>query len=82
MLRHYTGQTLAEVEREYILATLARCGGNRSAAARILDISIRGLRGKLKRYAREGRALPGTRDQYAPHRADAAIENESGLLWG
>ena len=39
--------TLAELERQHILAALERCKGNRTHAARILGISIRTLRNKL-----------------------------------
>jgi two-component system response regulator FlrC len=48
------GRTLAEIEREHILDTLTYCGGNRTYAAIILDISVRGLRNKLSRYSRAG----------------------------
>jgi hypothetical protein len=46
--------TLAEVEREYILRTLARCGGNRTLTANVLGISVRGLRLKLHGYQQAG----------------------------
>ncbi len=82
MLHHYSGHTLAEIERQYILDTVAQCGGNRTAAARLLDISVRGLRHKLNRYSQEGHLLPDTRIQCGLHRANAAIENDPGLLWG
>ena len=48
------GRTLAEVEREHILATLACCHGNRTHAAGLLKISIRCLRIKLHDYAQAG----------------------------
>ena len=48
------GMTLAEVERAHILDTLTCCHGNRTRAARLLDISIRGLRIKLHDYAKSG----------------------------
>ena len=51
------GRTLAEVEREYILATLERCHGNRTRAADLLKISIRCLRIKLHDYAQAGCAV-------------------------
>jgi Bacterial regulatory protein, Fis family len=47
-------RTLAEIEREYILDTLAYCEGNRTYAANLLNISVRGLRNKLVRYRRAG----------------------------
>lgn len=49
--------TLAEVEREHILRTLARCGGNRTQTALVLGISLRGLRIKLNEYQRAGFAI-------------------------
>jgi DNA-binding NtrC family response regulator len=42
--------TLAEVERRHILRTLAQCGYNRTHAAKVLGLSIRGLRIKLHEY--------------------------------
>jgi DNA-binding NtrC family response regulator len=51
------GRTVAEVERELIVGTLARLDGNRTRAAATLGISIRTLRNKLREYAAVG-ALP------------------------
>ena len=48
------GRTLEEVEREHILATLARQGGNRTATAAELGISRRTLYYKLEGYQRQG----------------------------
>ncbi len=45
---------LAEVEREHILRVLEAEGGNRTNSARVLGISLRGLRYKLKDYAERG----------------------------
>ena len=42
--------TLAEVEKQHILAVLERCNGNRTHAAAKLDISIRTLRNKLREF--------------------------------
>lgn len=42
--------TIWEMERELILKTLERHGGNRTHAARTLGISIRTLRNKLREY--------------------------------
>ncbi len=47
--------TLRELEHQYIVQTLASVGGNRSRAARVLGISLRGLQYKLKAYRQEGR---------------------------
>jgi two-component system response regulator FlrC len=48
------GTTVWEAERNLILNTLERVGGNRTHAAKILGISIRTLRNKLHEY----RAIP------------------------
>ena len=53
------GETLAEAERDLILATLTREGGNRTHAAEILGISIRTMRNKLSTYARQGLDVSG-----------------------
>jgi DNA-binding NtrC family response regulator len=42
--------TLADLERHHILAALDRCQGNRTHAAKLLDVSIRTLRNKLHEY--------------------------------
>ncbi len=42
--------TLAELEKRQILAALERCNGNRTHAAKMLDVSIRTLRNKLHEY--------------------------------
>jgi DNA-binding NtrC family response regulator len=44
------GSTLEEVERHLILATLEACGGKTSAAAQMLDISVRKIQYKLHEY--------------------------------
>jgi DNA-binding NtrC family response regulator len=46
--------TLAEVIRKHVIFTLASCGGNRTHAARILGISLRCLRDKLRGYETAG----------------------------
>ncbi len=46
--------TLADLERQYILSTLAHNEGNRSRTAEVLDINIRTLRNKLKEYSEAG----------------------------
>ena len=48
--------TLSELEKRHILAALDRCNGNRTHAARLLDISIRTLRNKLNEYSHVGAA--------------------------
>jgi DNA-binding NtrC family response regulator len=46
--------SLGEMERRLILSALNKCGGNRTHAAKILDISIRTLRNKLNEYKEVG----------------------------
>lgn len=52
------GQNIADVERELILQTLRHCGGNRSAAAVMLGISVRTMRNKLRSFQADGMAVP------------------------
>jgi len=52
------GKTLEEAERELILETLARTGGNRAAAARELGITRRTLHNKINIYQDQGFAVP------------------------
>lgn len=42
--------SLAELEKQHIFAVLDHCKGNRTHAAKLLDISIRTLRNKLNEY--------------------------------
>jgi DNA-binding NtrC family response regulator len=42
--------TLAELEKQHILATLDQCDGNRTQTAKALNINIRTLRNKLNEY--------------------------------
>jgi DNA-binding NtrC family response regulator len=51
-------KTLAEIERNYILQVLKRLDSNRMRAARVLGVSIRGLRNKLRDYKRLGIDVP------------------------
>ncbi len=48
----HVGDTLADMERELILSTLASQDGNRTNAARVLGISVRTLRNKLALYGK------------------------------
>ncbi|ABA05723.1 helix-turn-helix, Fis-type [Nitrobacter winogradskyi Nb-255] len=52
------GSTVDEVERELVLQTLARCGGNRTRAARVLGVSVRTLRNKIRQYTSMGLDVP------------------------
>ena len=49
--------TLAELEQQHILATLAHCEGNRTRTAELLEINIRTLRNKLNEYKAQGMAI-------------------------
>ena len=49
------GLPLHELEKWYILETLQHVGGNRSRAAKLLEISVRGLAYKLHRYVEQDR---------------------------
>jgi len=43
-------RSLAELEKQHIFAALDHCKGNRTHAAKLLDVSIRTLRNKLHEY--------------------------------
>ncbi len=53
------GGTLHQRERSWILEVLSREGGNRTAAARRLGVSVRTIRNKLAEYEREDGAAVG-----------------------
>jgi DNA-binding NtrC family response regulator len=42
--------SLNELEKQHVMAAIARSGGNRTQAARMLGISVRTLRNKLHEY--------------------------------
>jgi DNA-binding NtrC family response regulator len=48
------GNTLQDIERQHILTTLARHGGNREATAAELGISVRTLYYRLAEYQKQG----------------------------
>ena len=54
------GLPLSEVERRHILRTLHKALGNRTEAARLLQISVRCLQYKLKAYGRDVAAAAGS----------------------
>jgi hypothetical protein len=66
LVEQLVGLTISEVERELIIATLCRCCGNRTCAAKVLDISIRGLRNKIRAYTASGINVskPGQTPEY------------------
>ena len=53
------GSTVEAIERELVLQTLARCDGNRTRAARVLGVSVRTLRNKIRQYTSDGLDVPG-----------------------
>ena len=56
---------LGELEKRQIIAALQRCKGNRTHAARMLDISIRTLRNKLNDYNYQDEPEPTEDDHVA-----------------
>lgn len=56
---------LGDMEKNHILTTLDKCGGNRTHAARKLRISIRTLRNKLNEYGIGGGKKDGEEDEAA-----------------
>jgi len=58
VVRLLIGATVEDIERELVLQTLARCGGNRTHAARVLGVSVRTLRNKIRHYAEAGAEIP------------------------
>jgi DNA-binding NtrC family response regulator len=58
LIRLLIGSTVEEVERALVVQTLARCDGNRTRAARVLGLSVRTLRNKIRVYTAEGIEVP------------------------
>ena len=56
------GSTVGEIERELVLQTLARYDGNRTHAARVLGVSVRTLRNKIRLYSADGIDVPAHSD--------------------
>ena len=52
------GSTVEAIERELVLQTLAHCDGNRTHAARVLGLSVRTMRNKIRQYATDGVDIP------------------------
>lgn len=53
------GSTVEAIERELVLQTLARCHGNRTHAARLLGLSVRTMRNKIRQYGTDGTDVSG-----------------------
>ncbi|MEH2540442.1 DNA-binding NtrC family response regulator [Bradyrhizobium sp. AZCC 1577] len=52
------GSTVEAIERELVLQTLASCHGNRTHAARLLGLSVRTMRNKIRQYGTDGADIP------------------------
>jgi transcriptional regulator with GAF, ATPase, and Fis domain len=52
------GSTIEAIERELVLQTLVRCHGNRTHAARVLGLSVRTMRNKIRQYGTDGVDVP------------------------
>jgi len=52
------GSTVEAIERELVLQTLRHCDGNPTHAARLLGLSVRTMRNKIRQYAADGRDVP------------------------
>jgi DNA-binding NtrC family response regulator len=77
MMTRENDATLAEVVRKHVILTLASCGGNRTHAARILDISLRCLRDKLRGYESAGVYITPY-DSHGPRRNLADRQHPKG----
>ena len=57
-VRQLVGRTIADVECELIIETLADQHGSRTNTAKLLGISIRALRNKIHEYNEHGKIVP------------------------
>jgi two-component system, NtrC family, response regulator AtoC len=63
---------LSEIEKRHILAALDHCRGNRTHAAKLLDISIRTLRNKLNEYKKDpSLVIPFSEDETSQNASSA-----------
>jgi hypothetical protein len=58
LARWLVGSPLRAIEQDLVLETLANTGGNRTASARLLGVSVRTLRNKINEYAARGLYVP------------------------
>ena len=74
-LEAHVGRTLAEVERDLVLATMTRCAGNRTWAADMLGIPAADLRERLIEYRglEEDRTRDMARREAEAHAADTDV---------
>ena len=85
-MRH--GETLAELERRYILSVLERCGGHQLKTAAVLGIDRRTLYRKLKEFGvtanRPADTVPARAFAENSYAADAGVSNvrQFGMLTG
>lgn len=63
---------LAEIEQRHIEATVKRCNGKKTAAARMLGISERTVRHKLAQYDRQPPLEPLHTCPFCTEKAQAA----------
>lgn len=73
MLKLSLGMPLREVEKEYILGSLRRNGGNKARTAEILGISEKTLYNKLNRYTADAKARQEGNHRPATNRAIAPV---------
>ena len=59
------GSTVGDIERELVVQTLARCEGNRPHAARVLGLSVRTPRNKIRQYTADGIDVPAPSEAHA-----------------
>jgi DNA-binding NtrC family response regulator len=77
-LRLPLGLELREVEREYLLASLERNGGNKARPAEGLGISEKTLYNKLHRYAARAQARAGGPGEERDDGGEGAEGGEAG----
>ena len=63
LARWLVGSPIKHVERDLVLETLSITHGNRTAAARLLGVSVRTLRNKITEYSAEGVDVPKPESQ-------------------